>query len=84
MAIVCDFNQTEAYFLALYYQYMAQSDYIHHPGCVIDGKISLIMAKWVKHGPLTLCLRQRINYVLEFLLLLYLNKYGTQSISCGM
>ena len=22
-------------------------DFVHHPGCVIDGKISLSMVKWV-------------------------------------
>ena len=47
MAMFCDFDQTEAHFLAPYYQYNVRLELIHHRGCVIDGKICLSMGKWV-------------------------------------
>ena len=47
MAFIFYFDQTEADFVAPYYQYNVKPDFIHHPECFFDGKISLSMVKWV-------------------------------------
>ena len=69
MAIVGDFDQTEALHATTNTCHNSvRPDFIHHPGCVINRKISLSMVKWVSHGPLTLSLRQCSSYLFLFLL----------------
>ena len=57
------------YFTAIAWYNSATTDLIHEGGCLIDEKLSLSRVKIVQHGPLTLCFRQHIKYLLYYYLL---------------
>ena len=87
MAIVCDLDHIKHIFshpTTNTCHNNVRPDFNHHPGCVIDGHNQFEHGEVGITWPISPLFATTHILRFLFLLLLYLNKYGMQSITFGM